>query len=130
LARILFADDDPFTLITLTKAVEVLGHQALSAGTGREAAHLASSQKPDLIFIDLRLPDVSGLEVVRWLSKRLEGIPIFLLSAGPEVDVVEQARQAGARGFISKPIRLQTLQELIQNHVTGGKPKVVVSVSS
>lgn len=118
MSRILFVDDDPFTLETLTKAVEVFGHQAILANTGQEALQLAPEERPDLIFVDLRLDDMDGLEVVRSLSENLSTlhIPIFVLSADPEGESAKKAKAAGARDYLNKPIRLQTLLDLIQEN--------------
>ncbi|RCK75043.1 MAG: two-component response regulator [Anaerolineae bacterium] len=118
MARILFIDDDPMTLETLSKAVEVFGHQALHAHNGKEGLELARQQSPDLIFTDLRLPDMEGLVLVERLHNDplTAPIPVLVLSASPALDETERAQAVGAQGFISKPIRLQALLELIQKH--------------
>lgn len=118
MARILFIDDDPMTLETLSKAVEVFGHQALHAHTAKEGFELARQQSPDLIFTDLRLPDMEGLALVGQLHNdpQTAPIPVLVLSASPVLDEVERAQAAGARGFINKPIRLQALLDLIQKY--------------
>jgi CheY-like chemotaxis protein len=121
MARILFIDDDPLTLETLSKAVEVFGHQALHAHTAKEGLTLARQQSPDLIFTDLRLPDMEGLVLVERLHSDplTAAIPVLVLSASPELDQVERAQAVGAQGYISKPIRLQTLLDMIQKHCRG-----------
>ena len=116
--RILFVDDDPYTLETLKKATQILGHQALLASTGQEALDLAIDQTPDLIFVDISLPDVNGLDVVGWIcvQPETELIPVIVLSASPAMDVAQQALSAGAQEYIAKPIRLQTLMDLINQY--------------
>ncbi|MEJ2708836.1 MAG: response regulator [Anaerolineales bacterium] len=118
MTRILFVDDDPFTLETLTRAVEVFGHQAILANTGREALRMASAEKPDLIFVDMHLDDMNGLDVVRSLREDPSTlkVPIFVLSADPEGETSQKAKAAGARDYLNKPIRLQTLLDLIQEN--------------
>ena len=117
MARILFVDDDPFTLATLTKAVEVFGHRALVSGTGQQALELALNESPDMIFVDLSLPDMDGLALVNALhtGEGTAHIPVMVLSASPEIDASELARAAGAHAFLNKPIRLQTLIDTIQS---------------
>lgn len=116
--RILFVDDDPYTLETLKKAAQVLGHQALLASTGQEALHLAADQAPDLIFVDISLPDMNGLDIVSRICAQpaSEFIPVVVLSASPAIDVAQQALSAGAQEYISKPIRLQTLMDMIHQY--------------
>ena len=118
MARILFVDDDPNTLLTLSKSAQILGHQALSAHSGQEALDLATSQSPDLIVTDMRLPDVDGLMLIRRLRQdvRTAEIAIVVLSASPEFDAAELACMAGANEFIAKPVRLQTLQDTIERY--------------
>jgi len=121
MVRILFVDDDPHTLEILGKAVEVFGHQAIWASDGQAALRIASEQSPDIIFVDLSLPDIDGLALLAKLHQApgLADTPLLVLSASPELDVAELATKAGARAYLNKPIRLQTLLDTIQTY-TGG----------
>ena len=120
MALLLFIDDEPDTLKTLEKAVQLLGHQALLAHNARQAYKLLDRYKPDLIFVDLQLGDIDGLNVVRMLrapANPAERVPVVILSASPEVDVAARARQSGAQDYLLKPLRLQTLLETIEKFV-------------
>lgn len=119
MARILFVDDDPLTLKTLKKSVEIFGHEAVLASSGDEAKTLATNKKPDLIMTDMRLPDIDGLTLVRELKENpvSSTIPVIVLSASPEVEATELALASGAQEFIAKPVRLQTLEEVIQRYI-------------
>jgi len=118
MARILFVDDDPFTLETMMHAVELFGHQAILAGTGEDARAIANEQKPDLIIIDMMLPDMEGIDLVRSLHDcdATSEIPMLMLSASPELDATQRARAAGAQAYINKPIRLQALIDTIEKY--------------
>ncbi len=120
MARILFVDDDPYTLQTLGKAVEVFGHQPLWATNGQEAMQAASQQAPDIIFLDMSLPDIGGIELIGKLREvdSLADTPILVLSASPELDAAELVLKAGAQAYLNKPIRLQTLLDTIQHHTS------------
>ena len=120
MARILFVDDDPYTLETLTKAVQIFGHQALIAGNGEQALALALQELPDLIMTDMRLPDMDGLSLVKRIKQEplLAQIPVVMLSASPEIDVAEIAQSAGAKAFVNKPIRLQALLDVIARYTS------------
>ena len=121
MATILFVDDDPFTLETLKKSVLLFGHEAVLASSGGEALTLAATRSPDLILTDMRLPDMDGLTLVKQLKQDAitKDIAVVVLSASAEMDIAELARAAGAKDFLSKPVRLNTLQEVIQRY-TGG----------
>lgn len=118
MALILFIDDDPLTLQTLKKSVELFGHQAVLANSGAEALTLALEHPPDLIMTDMSLPDMDGLVLIQQFQQVqiLQDIPMIMLSASPELDASQLALAAGAREFLAKPIRLQTLQQVIQRY--------------
>jgi len=120
MACILFVDDDPLTLDLLKRSCQVLGHRVVLASTGAQAIECATKDQPDLIFADMRLQDIDGLSLVRTLKQQAQTdhIPVVMLSASPEVDAAELARQAGAVDFLAKPVRLQTLQEMILLYAT------------
>jgi len=120
MARILFIDDDPFTLETMMKAVQVFGHQAILASNGQEALAKVVEEKPDLIFTDMALPDMDGLTLLKRFKELsiVSEIPVIMLSASPELDATELALAAGAKAYINKPVRLQALLDLIQEYTT------------
>lgn len=118
MARVLFVDDDPFTLETLSKAIQIFGHEPLRAGTGEQALTIIQQEQPDLVFVDMALPDMDGLDLLKTLhhQEATANIPVLMLSAGPELDAGERARAAGARAYINKPVRLQDLLDLIKEY--------------
>jgi CheY-like chemotaxis protein len=118
MAQILFVDDDPLTLETLKRSVELFGHEALLASSGEQAQTLVANHQPDLILTDMMLPDMDGLSLVKTLKNTpsVAEIPVVVLSASPEVDVTEISLAAGAEEFLTKPVRLQTLQDVIQRY--------------
>jgi CheY-like chemotaxis protein len=118
MARILFVDDDPLTLETLKRSVEIIGHQALLASSGEQALSLVAEQSPDLIITDMNLPDTDGLTLVKRLKENpaVSRIPVVVLSASPEVDAGEISMSAGAEEFLEKPIRLDLLGSVIERY--------------
>ena len=117
--HILFIDDDPYTLETLSRAAQVIGHEAYVAGSGEEGIRIAAERTPDLIFTDLNLSDMDGLSLIEHLKEMPASaqIPIFILSASPVEDIVNRAQAAGAKAYLNKPVRLQTLMEIIRDNV-------------
>ena len=101
-ARILIVDDEPNILGTLVPLVRARGYEVLSALTGRGALDAVERDKPDLIVLDLGLPDVDGVEVCRRV-RETSNVPILVLSArGAEGDKVD-ALDAGADDYVTKP---------------------------
>jgi two-component system KDP operon response regulator KdpE len=107
-ARILLVDDEPNIIGTVGPLLRARGYEVLSAMTGRAALDAAERDKPDLIVLDLGLPDINGVEVCREVRKS-QSIPILVLSArGAEGDKVN-ALDAGADDYVTKPFGTEEL---------------------
>ena len=107
-ARILIVDDEPNIIGTVAPLLRARGYEVVSAMTGRAALESAERDKPDLIVLDLGLPDINGVEVCREVRKT-QSIPILVLSArGAEGDKVK-ALDAGADDYVTKPFGTEEL---------------------
>jgi two-component system, OmpR family, KDP operon response regulator KdpE len=106
--QVLLVEDEDSMRRFLRPALAAQGYQVIEATTGAEALRLAASHNPDLVMLDLGLPDVDGLEVTRRLREWTQA-PIVIVSArGHELDKV-QALDAGADDYLTKPFGLQEL---------------------
>ena len=100
--RILIVDDEPNIIATLSPLLRTRGYDVLSAMTGRAALDVVARDEPDLIVLDLGLPDMAGGDVCREI-RQTTGVPILVLSArGAEGDKVN-ALDAGADDYVTKP---------------------------
>jgi two-component system cell cycle response regulator DivK len=95
------------------------GYDILEAATGVEAVEKAISARPDLIVIDISLPDISGIGVTTALKNNpsTAQIPIIIYSALPLLGWKEQALKAGAVAFLDKPVSLKLLMETIEKFI-------------
>ena len=103
--RVLIVDDDPDIVRLVSYNLSHSGYEVQTATTGREALELVQKQPPDLIVLDVMLPDVDGLEVCRTLRQQAPSrrIPILMLTArGEEIDRVV-GFELGADDYVSKP---------------------------
>ncbi len=109
--RVLVVDDHPAFRRALTSAlgmvqdIEVAGE----AGGGREATEKVQVIEPDLVIMDLSMPDISGIEAMREIHRRRPGLPVVFLTAHADPGVEREAREAGARGFLAKGASLEDL---------------------
>jgi CheY-like chemotaxis protein len=120
MARILFVDDDPMTLEILKRSIELFGHQAILASSGEQAQKLVNEQIPDLIMTDMNIPDMDGISLVKQFKQdpKTAQIPVVVLSASPEIDAGEISLAAGAEEFLTKPVRLDELQSVIDRYTS------------
>ncbi len=116
MARILIIDDSPTQLVSMKRIVEKLGHEAITAEDGTSGVDAASTQRPDLILMDVVMPNLNGFQATRAIAKNpnTEHIPIILVTTkDQETDKVWGMRQ-GAKGYITKPFTDTQLTEAIQ----------------
>jgi len=107
-ARILIVDDEPNIIGTVAPLLRARGYDVVSARNGRAALESVDRDKPDLIVLDLGLPDIDGVEVCRRV-RRILSVPILVLSArGAEGDKV-RALDAGADDYVTKPFGAEEL---------------------
>jgi len=104
--RILIVEDNESNLYLTRFILEKNGYQVIEAREGIQGVELAIKEKPDLILMDIQLPDINGLEAVRKIraSKIDRNIPIVALSSYAMVGDREKALAAGCTGYIEKPI--------------------------
>ncbi|MEO8242843.1 MAG: diguanylate cyclase [bacterium] len=111
LGKILIVDDVSTNRIVFKVKLTAAGYNSVMANDGASCLRLATTEAPDLILLDLLLPDLSGIEVLRQLkaSPLTRGIPVVMVSAEQGTSVRLAALQAGAEDFMSRPIDDQTL---------------------
>jgi two-component system, OmpR family, KDP operon response regulator KdpE len=108
-ARVLAVDDEPQVLTVLGRSLGRAGHEVVVARTGEEALVAAATASPDVILLDLRLPDVDGIEVVRRL-RAWSAVPVVLLSGASSERAKVLALDAGADDFVDKPFSTEELR--------------------
>src|SRR4249919_4187982 len=109
--RVLVVDDHPAfrralsSALRMVKGIEVAGE----AGGGREATDLARKDEPDLVLMDLSMPDFDGIEAMRRIHEDRPGLPVVILTAHADPGVEKEAREAGASGFLAKGTALEDI---------------------
>jgi two-component system, cell cycle response regulator DivK len=113
---VLIADDDERNARLARDVLEASGFTTLVASTGEAAVALARERTPDVVLLDLRLPDVDGAEVMRRLAadEGTAGIPVVASSAIRAGDVEAWAREAGFADYVEKPIDVGALPERLR----------------
>lgn len=114
-ARILVADDDPFIRRLVVFTLKKRGYEILEAGDGMTALNLARQEKPDLVVLDVLMPEMTGLEVTKALAQdgATQNIPILILSASAQQSEIEAGLASGATAYIIKPFEPKALGERV-----------------
>jgi DNA-binding response OmpR family regulator len=115
--RILIVEDEAVIRKAIRMACEKEGYEVVEAENGTEGLHLSESSRPDLILLDLMLPDISGFDVCREVRKSGSGVPIIILSAKTEEIDIVVGLEIGADDYITKPFRARELLARIAAHL-------------
>ncbi len=111
--NILIADDESIIRLGLRRMLEEAGHTVAAAENGVAALKLAAGRTPDLVILDIKMPEMDGLEAARALLERTQ-VPIIFLTAFGEKDLVERAARLPVMGYLVKPIKEAELLAMIQ----------------
>jgi two-component system cell cycle response regulator DivK len=113
--RALVVDDNPNNLMLEKDLLEVAGFEILVAENATDAIAIARREKPDIIIMDVRLPDMRGSEAARILrqDKETQDIPIVFVTASVMVEGKEELKDIAGAGFIGKPINTRTFAKEI-----------------
>jgi DNA-binding NtrC family response regulator len=114
-ATVLLVDDEPNILASLKRALEVEGYRAQTAASGAEALELASRGGPDILLLDVAMPAMDGLEVLRRLREHHPDLPVVMMSGNATIDVAVRATKLGASDFVEKPISTEKILITLEN---------------
>ena len=119
---VLIVEDNELNMKLFNDLVETRGCANIQTRSGVEAVDLARKHRPDLILMDIQLPEVSGLQVTQWLKDddSLKSIPIIAVTAFAMKGDEEKIRQGGCEAYLSKPISvgkfLETIDKFLGSH--------------
>ncbi|MTI16385.1 response regulator [Rhodobacteraceae bacterium RKSG542] len=118
---VLIVEDNELNMKLFNDLLEAHGYATLKSRNGMEALELARSNKPDLILMDIQLPEVSGLEVTKWIKEddTLKSIPVIAVTAFAMKGDEERIRQGGCEAYISKPISVGKFLDTVGSFLGG-----------
>lgn len=105
MSRILMVDDSPTEIVVAKKILEGKGYTVITASNGAEGVQKAKAEKPDLILMDIVMPDMNGFKATREISKNPEtsSIPVIMMSSKDQETDMEWAKRQGATAYLVKP---------------------------
>jgi len=113
--KIMIVDDERLVRWSLRQKCEEWGYLVSEAEAGEPAIKLAQRESPDLVLLDVRMPDLTGIEVLDQLKKNGDARAIIMITADPQLDDVKAALKLGAYDFVGKPINFDELHVAIKN---------------
>lgn len=110
--KILLVDDEPDFVELITKRLELNNYEVTAAANGKDALNKLQVEQFDAVLLDIRMPEVDGLSVLKAIRKHNKNLPVFMLTAYSEEGRFKQANKLGASGYI---IKTSDLQKEIEN---------------
>ena len=116
---ILIVEDNELNMKLFHDILDAQGYATLLTKDGMEALDLAREHRPDLVLMDIQLPEVSGLEVTKWIKEDddLKSIPVIAVTAFAMKGDEEKIRQGGCEAYIAKPISVTQFLETVQEFI-------------
>jgi len=113
---VLIVEDDEDSRYMMRLELELLGYRVVEAEDGEEAVAVAAREKPDIILMDLSLPVMDGIAATQKIraTEGFKGVPVIAVTAHQEMDLREGAKAAGFAAYVTKPIDMNWLSELIK----------------
>ena len=117
--KVLIVEDNELNMKLFHDLLDSQGYETLQTREGLQAMALARTHMPDLILMDIQLPEISGLEVTKWLKddEELSHIPIIAVTAFAMKGDEERIRQGGCEAYISKPISVMHFLDVVRTHL-------------
>ena len=114
--QILIIDDDPIMQHIISYLLNKRGYDVETAEDGVHACHKLESLTPDVICLDMKMPDITGVDLLRCIRDelRLSQVPVIMMSSDFLPDMLKEARELGISTWLSKPITSETLSEVIE----------------
>ncbi|RVU38370.1 response regulator [Hwanghaeella grinnelliae] len=113
--KVMIVEDNELNMKLFHDLLESRGYDIIETRDGMEALKMARSERPDLILMDIQLPEVSGLEVTKWIKEDddLKAIPIIAVTAFAMKGDEEKIREGGCEAYIAKPISVTNFLETV-----------------
>ncbi|MDF2817682.1 MAG: chemotaxis protein CheY [Stenotrophomonas rhizophila] len=124
MARILIVDDSQLQQVAIKRIVEKLGHETLTAVDGADGVEVAKAELPDLVLMDVVMPNLNGFQATRTLAREptTKHIPVILVTTkDQDTDRMWGMRQ-GAKAYITKPFSEDELSEVLERVFSGQQP--------
>jgi two-component system, NtrC family, response regulator AtoC len=124
--KILVVDDERLIRWSLRQKCEEWGYDVIEAAAGEPALRLIQTEAPDLVLLDVRLPDLDGIHVLEQLKKSNNMSAIIMITAAPQLDDIKHALKLGAYDFVSKPLDFDELRITVQNALEAARLRTEV----
>ncbi|MDX9703427.1 MAG: sigma-54 dependent transcriptional regulator [Candidatus Auribacterota bacterium] len=114
---VLIVDDESSIVFSLSEAMRDVGYKVITATNGEEAIREVKESSPDIVLLDLKLPDIDGLKVLKQIKDWDHNTPVIMMSAYVDIPTAVNATKMGAHSFVEKPLNVEKIKMDVQNTI-------------
>ncbi|MFD1884327.1 response regulator [Paenibacillus wenxiniae] len=117
--KILIVDDQNGIRLLLVELFSNEGYEMFQAANGKEALQIVEQHVPDLVLLDMKIPGMDGLEILRHIKQTHPRIHVIMMTAYGELDIIQQAKDLGAMSHFTKPFDIDEMREAVDRCLRG-----------
>lgn len=115
--KILIVDDQYGIRILLTEVLQKEGYMTFQAANGFQAIDITKEQAPDLVLLDMKIPGMDGIEILKRLKQHDETIKVIIMTAYGELDMIQEAKDLGALTHFAKPFDIDEIRKVVREYI-------------
>ncbi|MEI2389996.1 response regulator [Priestia megaterium] len=115
--KILIVDDQYGIRILLTEVLQKEGYTTFQAANGFQAIDITKEQAPDLVLLDMEIPGMDGIEILKRLKQHDETIKVIIMTAYGELDMIQEAKDLGALTHFAKPFDIDEIRKVVREYI-------------
>ncbi|KUP04191.1 chemotaxis protein CheY [Bacillus coahuilensis m2-6] len=115
--KILIVDDQFGIRILLNEVLQKEGYQTFQAANGVQALEIVDKHTPDLVLLDMKIPGMDGIEILKRMKQKIEDIRVIIMTAYGELDMIQEAKQLGAITHFAKPFDIDEIRQAVKQYV-------------
>jgi len=115
--KILVVDDQYGIRILLTEVLQKEGYQSFQAANGFQAIEITQRESPDLVLLDMKIPGMDGIEILKRLKEIDPAIKVIIMTAYGELDMIQEAKDLGALTHFAKPFDIDEIRQAIKKYI-------------
>ena len=116
-ANVLIVDDQFGIRVLLNEVLQKEGYVTFQAANGVQAINIAKTHAPDLVLLDMKIPGMDGIEILKRLKEHDPTIPVIMMTAYGELDMIQHAKNLGALTYFTKPFDIDDIRSMVKEHL-------------
>lgn len=115
--KLLIVDDQFGIRILLNEVFQKEGYKIFQASNGKQALDIVKMRRPDLVLLDIKIPGIDGIEILKRMKKIEPDIKVIIMTAYGELNMIEEAMELGSITYFAKPFDIEEMRDTVKKHI-------------